>query len=144
MFNPLPISPEAHEAWFAQRLREDSNRSQILSLERRPVGIVTFDPVKEESSLWEWGIYLGEVNTPVGTGTRFACKALNHAFETLNAEAILSEALSENCRALSLYERLGFQRQGVRRLKRPGTAVEVEVVRLVLGREDWQDPRADD
>lgn len=77
-----------------------------------------------------------------GAGRAFLAALVAHAFGPLGARRIWLDASAENPRALALYERLGFRREGVMRQQwfRPvlGRAVDLHVFGLM--RDEWAAP----
>jgi RimJ/RimL family protein N-acetyltransferase len=62
----------------------------------------------------EWGFYLADPATRgrgVGACVQFA--VIEHVFGALGLNKLWCEALAENGRALSLYERFGFRREAL-------------------------------
>jgi UDP-4-amino-4,6-dideoxy-N-acetyl-beta-L-altrosamine N-acetyltransferase len=126
MFTPDLIAVADHERWFARVLDADPCLYRVLTHEGCDLGFVSFAR-DDDSSAWTWGLYVGEPDAPRGSGSALGTLALAHAFDELAADAVVSEAMAANERAIRLYDRMGFRRVGTRFITRtmPGTPEEV-------------------
>lgn len=78
-----------------------------------------------------------------GHGAAFVAALVDHAFRALEARRVWLDASGENPRAMTIYERAGFTREGVLRQQwyRPvlGRAVDLHLFGLM--RDEWQAAR---
>ncbi len=127
MFTPDPIATADHERWFARVMTMDPRLHRILSFADRDLGFVSFARNSNSSTTWTWGLYVGEPDAPRGSGSAIGALALKYAFNELDADEVVSEAMAANDRAIRLYNRLGFHQVGTRVLTRstPGTPEDV-------------------
>ncbi len=142
MFNPTPISEVDHDQWFTRVLGDDPNRYRILLSGSQPLGFVSFSPVVDAAATWAWGLYVGEPDAPRGSGSALGRLALDHAFVDLGADAVVSEAMISNERALALYSRLGFVRTGTRQVTRLREYGPEDVAIFTISRAAWGSPQA--
>ena len=106
MFHQAIIEPEEHARWFKTTLSRDDVDYKIIEINGEPVGQANITDIKNSSC--HWGFYLGELNVPKGTGTKFAVDLINTIFETYNIDSIIGEILSTNEKSIALHKRLGF------------------------------------
>lgn len=85
---------------------------------------------------------LALVQTGGGRGRGFVSRLIRYGFETLGARRLWLDASGENPRAVALYQKLGFRREGVQRSHwfRPDTGGAVDLHLFGLMRDEWQDP----
>lgn len=86
----------------------------------------------------EFGIFIGDHRLwGRGLGTRAATTVVAWGFEQLNLHKIVLEVLTENERAIHIYSRLGFQRDGVLRHEqyRDGRYMDIAIMSLL--EDEW-------
>ncbi|HMR94756.1 MAG TPA: UDP-4-amino-4,6-dideoxy-N-acetyl-beta-L-altrosamine N-acetyltransferase [Microthrixaceae bacterium] len=137
MYTNHSISAAEHDAWFDGMVASPLHHYWILSWRSEPAGVVHLirDPQEYRA---EWGIYVAS-NRVRGTGAASgaAFLSLERAFGDLGVGRVTCEALSDNSRALALYERVGFRREGyLRGHVTRGTEVR-DVVCLGLMEAEW-------
>ncbi|MBW4486398.1 MAG: GNAT family N-acetyltransferase [Trichocoleus desertorum ATA4-8-CV12] len=117
------------ETFLGQWLEERQKSNQAFIFAVRPASpaapVVTTDDtllgyVELDGILWNhqvsWiSIAIGEEHWGQGYGSAAMQLALTFAFEELNLHRIQLTVFSYNDRAIALYEKLGFQREGVYR-----------------------------
>ncbi|WP_112309253.1 GNAT family N-acetyltransferase [Pseudogemmobacter bohemicus] len=86
-----------------------------------------------------------------GRGRAFVGQLIRYGFQALEAQRLWLDASGENPRAMALYEKLGFRREGVQRghwfrpdtghpgIGHPGTGRNVDLHLFGLMRDEWQD-----
>ncbi len=115
-----PLSMAAEERWFEQQFGDlDTYRFAIdLQDERRwrPIGICGLNAIDWHVRKAPLGIVIGEPEQwGHGYGTLALTLLLRFGFGELNLNRIELEALDDNPRAIRCYEKVGFQREVVRR-----------------------------
>jgi UDP-4-amino-4,6-dideoxy-N-acetyl-beta-L-altrosamine N-acetyltransferase len=113
MYTDHVIGLDEHARWFTSMLQNDAMRYWIIELDAVPVGVIHLTEVSLEHRRCEWGMYLGEESAR-GTGAAEAATflSLDTAFGALGMQRVTCEVLAGNDRALRLYERVGFRREG--------------------------------
>lgn len=114
------VNAETDRDWFEsyQRSRSTQVRCCIWTLRRphRRVGLVSLtgiDPVHRSA---EFHVMIGEDrDRGAGLGTEATRLMLDHAFFNLNLHRVYLTVLEENRRAVAVYRKLGFKREGVLR-----------------------------
>lgn len=140
MYTDREITEPEHHEWFASVLRDPTRRYWAFEWESAPVGVVHLADISVDQARCEWGIYVAEA-AGRGTGTALgaAFLSLDAAFSELRLARVSCEALSTNERAIALYERVGFRREGLRRSHvRRGSGERADVVVFGLLRPEWE------
>lgn len=137
MFSTHIISEDEHQSWWQRASIDRASRHYVFEVDGRPVGVVNFVEMDEPDGTAAWGLYLGADDTEPGTGSAMAWFALSEAFGPLGVRKLLCDVFASNEVALGLYEKVGFQREGVRRAHRFHDDRYEDVVELALFADDW-------
>jgi RimJ/RimL family protein N-acetyltransferase len=78
-----------------------------------------------------------------GFGTRVTATVVEWAFLQLNLRKVSLSVLSSNPRALHIYEKLGFQREGALRDEQIRDGRYLDLILMALFREEWYSRQAD-
>lgn len=111
--------------WPNELVREVPWRELLIAEEDgRPVGFVQLNDAAEEEShywgdvepgTWALDIWLGSPDDRGrGVGTRVMRAAVSRIFEDHGGDLVIIDPQVSNHRAIAFYERLGFERVGVR------------------------------
>ena len=112
-----PVERAAHDAWFdAVRTRDDTAIFAIRLREGdRLVGTCQLHSIGAPEGEAELQIRIGERDAwGQGAGREAVGLLLGYGFEELGLERIHLHVFATNDRALRLYERCGFRREGMR------------------------------
>jgi UDP-4-amino-4,6-dideoxy-N-acetyl-beta-L-altrosamine N-acetyltransferase len=139
MFTDHLISVEEHAVWFSAMLEDPNVRYWIIELDHVPQGVVHLTSISSIHQRCEWGIYLGET-TARGTGAAEAASflSLDAAFSDLSMERVTCEVLATNERALGLYKRIGFRREGCLRSYVTKSSERHDVLVMSILRPEWE------
>jgi RimJ/RimL family protein N-acetyltransferase len=117
--NFLFINTIIDDRWFESYLisRASNVRLAIIIPEiDRCIGLVNLTNIHAINRTAEFSIMLGDKNYwSQGIGYQATSKILNHGLYDLNLNRIYLTVLASNNRARRLYQRLGFQEEGVQR-----------------------------
>lgn len=120
-FDKIPVYPKSKQE-LTQWIRESQacNKSYsfaIRSIEKDDmVGYIELSNIQWWNGVANLGIGIGETNhRGSGYGKEAMMLILNFAFEELNLHRVQLNVFSYNKGAISLYEKLGFSREGVYR-----------------------------
>ncbi|AWW39490.1 GNAT family N-acetyltransferase [Streptomyces cadmiisoli] len=132
------ITREGLRAWYGSRAGQ-SDRLDLAVTDRHtgePVGEVVLNEWNPEARSCNFRTLIGPRGRGRGLGTEATRLIVGHGFEQLGLHRIELAAYGTNHRALRVYEKVGFVREGVRREAawRDGEWVD-EVLMAVLDRE---------
>jgi len=143
----LHLSEDPAELRTEEAVRERFKRMQadpltetwrIDTVEGRPVGqieLVGIHPLQRRS---EVHLCVGEKDTwGRGYGTRDVRRLLGHAFEDLRLRRVSTMADADNTRVIRLFERCGFEREGLLRRHRLRHGQPVDMVIVGILDEDY-------
>lgn len=133
--HPYTMS-DAEDFVLAIAQSADENVFLIETHDRAPIGMVGLDCSDADAP--ELGYWLGVDFWKQGYGTEAARAVIDHAFETLQAERLVSGARVTNPASRRILEKCGFQWTGValRRMLVLGSSTPVDCFRLE--RHVWQ------
>ena len=78
------------------------------------IGNIKIDPINLESNSGEYGILIGDKSSwGKGYAKEATSKIIQYCFDTLKLSKITLGVVSENKRAIKLYENLGFKRERI-------------------------------
>lgn len=110
------IATEVDDRWYDAYLagRDRAVRLAVVDDDAgRTVGAVYLTDIHRINRSAEFGILIGERDCwSRGVGTAATQRMLAHGFDDLNLHRIYLTVLAENARAVRLYDRLGFRREG--------------------------------
>lgn len=138
-----PPTLEEHLRWAEQACKTGDREEYVICWRaqgNRPVGTIGLSAISRRHRRAEYGILLGE---PDARGRGLARAAsdliLRRAFGPLELERLYLHAFVDNVPAITLYEGLGFAREGVLRAhaRRDGDATAHHVVVMGLLRQEW-------
>lgn len=113
------IDQSIDENWFAdyQKSRHQHVRLSIINAETDEyIGNVNLTNIHPINRCAEFSIVIGNPNYwGKGIGTQAGIKMLEHAFQNLNLHRVYLYVLTENQRAIRLYERMGLKSEGISR-----------------------------
>lgn len=117
--NFLYISHDVDAAWFGQYLqnRDKAKRFAIIdATDGRMIGTTQLTGIHAINQSAEFSIVIGEKEYwNKGAGHTASRMLLDHGFRDLNLQRIYLTVLVRNTRAVHLYEKLGFVREGILR-----------------------------
>jgi UDP-4-amino-4,6-dideoxy-N-acetyl-beta-L-altrosamine N-acetyltransferase len=118
LFSDEPPTREGHLRWLAA-VRARGDRQEFVIVDRasgRAVGTIGLSRIDPAHRRAEYGVLTGE---PDARGKGFAAEAsrllLGYAFGPLGLNRVYLHVFPENEPAIRLYERVGFEREGLLR-----------------------------
>ena len=112
------ISAEIDEIWYEnyQKNRQTTVRCSIVDEKDEIMGLISLTSIDAINKSAELHIMIGELsNHGKGLGTFAVKEILSHAFNNLNLNKVELSVLENNKKAIALYEKCGFQFEGVKR-----------------------------
>lgn len=109
MQNTQIISETEHNAWFKRIIDDHSCRYMIFEHRGSPLGLICITDMFPDKSQAYWGFYLGEPNTPKGTGAVMGVLALDFVFNDLDISFLNSRIMKHNKISIEFHLKLGFK-----------------------------------
>lgn len=112
------IGPEVDERWYENYMNNRSTavRCVVVNETDCVLGLVSLISIDQLNQTAELHIMIGDTdNQGKGIGSFAVKKMLKHAFYNLNLQRVELTVLEDNERAKHLYEKCGFQIEGVKR-----------------------------
>jgi diamine N-acetyltransferase len=117
--NFLYIAQEVDKAWYDQYLNTRISNIRLMILEKKdylPIGTVQLTNIHNINRSAEFSIMIGNKNYwSKGAGYFATIHIIEHGFLNLNLNRIYLTVLETNQRALALYEKIGFKKEGTMR-----------------------------
>jgi diamine N-acetyltransferase len=98
---------------YEKHIHDQSERRFIVELERQAVGLVELVEINHIHRRAEFQIIISPDFQGKGFATVAAQLAMDYAFKTLNLNKLYLVVDSENERAINVYAKLGFKKEGV-------------------------------
>ncbi|QAS52153.1 UDP-4-amino-4,6-dideoxy-N-acetyl-beta-L-altrosamine N-acetyltransferase [Halobacillus litoralis] len=112
MYNDQPIPWLDHVDWFDREKKNPLSYTKLFLGEGRPLGVVRFTDIDLEHHTCYWGFYIGEKDTPKGSGTMMGRLALDFIFSEVDVRKVCAEVLGFNKISVRFHEKLGFLEEG--------------------------------
>jgi RimJ/RimL family protein N-acetyltransferase len=114
---PGPVEERACREWLARQVGNSSHSCSLaidLGTPPRHIGNVYFRDIEAISRRAEFHIFIGEKNLRgQGIGSEVMTLALEYARDTLHLRRLYLLVLAENSAAIRIYEKVGFEKEGV-------------------------------
>lgn len=141
MYTTHEIAMDEHRRWFDAACEDPERHLLVYVSNGAPLGFVNLNQLRGED-VAEWGFYLAP-SAPAGSGSALGITALDHAFGALGLHKVSGHALAGNERSIRFHQRLGFQKEGVRRDQHLGADGERHsVASFGLVKDEWPAARA--
>ena len=113
------INQDVDYAWFNSYMnsRNKNVRCAILNKNNNMIGVVSLVNIDHLNQSCELHIMIGDtVNREKGAGSFAVKEMLKHAFMNLNLQRVELTVLDTNKEAISFYEKVGFTKEGTKRM----------------------------
>lgn len=131
------ITWEEHIHWYQRVSQEPSRKVFIFLQEEKPLGLVQFYNMDKKHERCHWGFYIGEEESPKGSGTKMGRLAINYIFQQ-GFRKICAEVIETNTTSLNFHYKLGFQLEGIYRNHIRKKGEWYNVFTMALFKEDWK------
>jgi len=137
----LPITDEAEAAWFEHAVNASNEYHHPIHIieNDKLIGLCSLLNVDTRSRNAEYGISIGDKDSwNKGYGTDATSIMLRIAFDELNLHRVFLRVYDFNERAIRVYEKLGFVKEGVLRQHVFRDGKYHDVILMGLLRDEWQ------
>mgnify|MGYP005636336855 CR=1 FL=1 len=112
------INTDVDNQWYDNYMKSRNNtvRCSIVNTEEEDIvlGLVSLTGISSINQSAEFHIMIGDSeNRGKGIGSYATIEMLKHAFYNLNLNRIELSVLESNTRAVNLYEKVGFKKEGL-------------------------------
>jgi len=112
----LPVTREACRVWMADRAKaQDDATWAVVDNDSSFVGVVRVMDIERMSRRGEIGLYFSPDARGRGLGVATVRLACDWAFGFLGLHRITARILADNARALAVFDKCGFAREGLLR-----------------------------
>jgi RimJ/RimL family protein N-acetyltransferase len=134
----LPLSLEQEEQWYEGTLQASSVCAFSVEFEGQHVGGAGLNQIQARHRSAEVGLFIGVPGLwDRGLGSDVMRALLHYGFQQLNLHRIYLRVFSENRRAVHLYEKLGFQHEGLWRQAEFRSGCYHDILWMSLLRNEW-------
>jgi UDP-4-amino-4,6-dideoxy-N-acetyl-beta-L-altrosamine N-acetyltransferase len=112
MYSDHIITQDEHDRWFAAALIDATAAYYIFEHQDRPLGFVSFTGISRVHNRCTWAFYLGEADSPRGSGATMELLALDEAFGVIGIGKLCCEVFVFNAGVVRLHHRFGFLEEG--------------------------------
>jgi RimJ/RimL family protein N-acetyltransferase len=140
----LPLSLAEEEQWFENMLKRPAEQHPMvieIAVDGKwlPIGNCGFDNINWRARAGELGLFIGEKGYwNQGYGSEVMRLLLKHGFDTLNLNRIALIVYANNPRAVRVYEKVGFIKEGLLRQAHFQNGEYIDVVTMSVLRSEWR------
>jgi len=139
MYTDHVITLDEHLAWY-ERIKENKTCVYLIcEYKNKPIGLVSFTNIDKNNNKCYWGFYLGELETPLGSGSVLGFLSMEYIYEIVEIRKVCSEVLAFNKKSLNLHKKLLFQEEGIFRKHIYKNNEYQDIICLALFKDIWLD-----
>jgi UDP-4-amino-4,6-dideoxy-N-acetyl-beta-L-altrosamine N-acetyltransferase len=138
MYDSDPIGADTHDAWLARIAADPACAYYLAYSEGRLIGMVGFSAINSTHRRADWAFYVSGAVQGRGLGAAMERAALALAFGPLGLNKLNCEVIDWNTGVITLHERFGFRREGLRREHVWRDGAFHDAVLLGLTRAEWE------
>ncbi|MEO4054185.1 UDP-4-amino-4,6-dideoxy-N-acetyl-beta-L-altrosamine N-acetyltransferase [Solibacillus sp. CAU 1738] len=141
MFNNNIISWQQHMDWYNELKNKKSKISKMFTFKDVTYGVLNINDIDKYSNKCSWGFYIGEIESPKGTGLLLGYTCLEFIFKELKFRKLCAEVIETNKISCGFHEKLGFKLEGTLRkhIKRNDRYEDIYVYSLFAN--EWEEKR---
>jgi len=135
-----PLTMAEEERWFAEYRSKVDEEIYAIEVDGNHVGNIGLHGIDRANRKANLGIVIGEKDYwSKGLGTDAMRTVLRYAFEQLRLHKVNLDVIDYNARAIHVYERCGFVKEGVRREELWKRGRFVNLVRMSILENEFRD-----
>lgn len=109
----VPLSLDQEETWYEEMLGDRTARAFSIEFDGRHIGGAGYHRIDGRNASAEVGLFVGLPELwDKGLGSEALQTLLRFGFEQMNLHRVYLRVYAENERAIHMYEKVGFQREG--------------------------------
>jgi UDP-4-amino-4,6-dideoxy-N-acetyl-beta-L-altrosamine N-acetyltransferase len=139
MYTDHLINWDEHQAWVKRATATTSMDYHIFEYENQPIGLVGFYDINYNHQRCSWAFYLGEENTPKGSGKAMEFFALQYIFDIKKIRKLCCEVFTFNENVIGLHKKFGFSEEALYKGHYIKEGVPQDVVALALFKDSWEE-----
>lgn len=112
MGNTRPQNLESENEFIEEVVSNENSINLLICKKKEPKGIISLNDQEKEGKIGELGIWIHPEFHGNGYGTEAAKQLTDHAFTQLNYHKIYARAQKQNEPSISIWKKLGFQKEG--------------------------------
>ncbi|MDN5341370.1 MAG: diamine N-acetyltransferase [Oceanotoga sp.] len=136
LFSNPPIYDFEHIKWLNQMNKNDIHL--IIKNKDEKVGIINITKIDYLNEKCEYGIALEPQYSGKGIAYKASKLLLNYVFSNLKIRKVYLELFSDNIRAKSLYEKIGFKQEGFFKEEIFKNGKFRDVIRMACYKSEWK------
>lgn len=136
MYTDHLISADEHRAWLASLKGNRRQHVMVVQYQGRVIGLVSLNNISAVHQTADWAFYLEDEMQGRGIGGLVEYQLLELAFGEFQLEKLNCEVLETNP-SLTMHERFGFVKEGVRRANVVKPEGRVNVHLLGILKAEW-------
>ncbi len=136
------INEEVEQKWYENYIstRDTTIRCTIMNNNEEVIGLVSITNIDWVNRSGVLHVMIGESNNRgKGAGTYAVNEMVRHSLYDMNLNRLELSVLSMNQRAINLYEKVGFTKEGIKRRAVYKNGSFVDVVIMAILREEYLD-----
>lgn len=136
------ISEDVDYKWYDNYLmnRDQNIRCSIINDFNQIIGLVSLTNINRIHQTATFHIMIGDPsNRDKGVGYYATREILKHAFFDMNLNRVELTVLESNQRALSLYERVGFKKEGIKRKAIYKNGKFIDMITMAILKEEFME-----
>lgn len=138
MYNDKVITMDEHKNWYKRICKSNNSQTKVFLFNGLPYGIVNITNIDTKNNRCNWGFYVGEKESPRGTGTLMGKLALDYMFNEMRIRKVCAEVLSFNQKSINFHLKLGFEQEGILKEHVRKSEKYVDIIVLALFSEKWR------
>ncbi len=139
----LPISHYAEESWFEKTMQAPAEEHPLVIEVKKDeqwqaIGDISLRDINWRNRSAELGIAIGDKRYwNQGYGTEGVNLFLQHCFDTLNLERVSLRVFENNLRAIRVYQKCGFVKEGILRKAEYHHGKYIDVIIMAILKSEW-------
>ena len=138
MYTDCLISLNQHLDWFENIRKNQSCIYLICEFQNNPIGLVSFTEIDLVHQKCYWAFYLGNIDSPIGSGAIMEFLALEYAFELINIRKLCCEIFVFNNSVIKLHRKFGFEQESYFKEHIFKNNKYEDVIGMAVFKSDWE------